>query len=442
MIVQYTDAQIYQPDGTFISSIFVEKGQIVSPQGPPDEIHSLAGKYIFPTFEDAHNHPSGMCRANYHLNLEMAKTQDSLAVLLAPQIKKNSFVIGVRWNENQGGSLTRAFLDDISPEVPLVVVEQSYHRAYLNSSAQEYFQLPSGFPGNKGSGILEEQAWIEWAWPRLHTDVLLFQQSLLEFQQLLLSHGIGAVHDLFLGTRAHLTIYQELLSRNEWKVNLTGYLSPHLLPEVRREQFPFLKGVKLFLDGSFGAYTACLKSPYLNRPEYSGYLWWDLAELQKRIRLSVQQGFFQIALHTIGDGAVEQAIELIRWATQEFGCDLQFRLEHASLLDLEQLEQLIHFQVAFCLQPNFIPGDCEFQDRLGDRTQQLLPLNRYVRSGAKIGFGSDHLPTDPWYGIRATTEAPLTQQRLSWTQAIHYYTLGSASLVQQEHLRGSLVPGK
>lgn len=440
MIVQYTEAHVYQPDGTYASTFFVQDDKVVSPC-VPDQICSLSGKYVFPTFEDAHNHPSGMCRANYHLNLESVNSREALASQLVTPLSQNKFIVGVRWNENQYGSLTRDFLDSISTQIPIVIVEQSYHRAVLNSAAQDYFQVPENFPGNLNNGILEEQAWIEWAWPRLETDVPLFQESLLDFQQLLLSQGIGAVHDLFIGTLPHLQVYQNLLQHHQWKLALAGYLSPHLLPEVRAKDFSFLQGIKLFLDGSFGAYTACLKKPYLKRPRHHGHLWWSLEELEHRIQLGVHQGFRKIALHVIGDRAFAQAVELIRRTKQTYSETLEFRIEHASLLDPKQLDQLVAWGVTFCLQPNFISGDSAFSDRLGERVKELLPLHAYLRAGAKFGFGSDHLPTDPWYGIRATVQAPLTQQQLSFTQAIHHYTSGSASLINKESVRGQLTPG-
>jgi predicted amidohydrolase YtcJ len=75
-------------------------------------------------------------------------------------------------------------------------------------------------------------------------------------------------------------------------------------------------------------------------------------------------------------------------------------------------------------------------------------------AGACLAFGSDWwvAPIDPIAGIyAATTRRPIDgshpggwvpEQKISAREAVHAYTVGSAFASFQDHLKGSLAPGK
>lgn len=441
MILQFENVRVYQPSGSFASTLTLQNQKIIPYHPDPDQKICLEEHYLFPVFEDAHNHPSGMCQANYHLNLEKIASFSELQQTISSYLNQQqpTFFIGVRYSLSD--PLNAKILDTFSHKIPIILVEISYHRAYLNSLAQDFLKVPAHLSGNRGNGILEERAWIEYAWPKLQTEPTFFQKSLLDFQKMLLSYGVGAVHDLFIGNLDHLRAYATLLAEQSWFIALEGYLSSSLLSEVSASDFPFLRGVKLFLDGSFGAKTACLKTPYLDAPNQKGTLWWTFGELQEKLYEVVSRGFHQVALHVIGDQTLKQTIQLLRWAKAEFRDELSFRLEHISLINETEIKTLMELEAFFCVQPNFIPEDAKLGHSLGNRLEHLIPLALYHKNGAKMGFGSDHLPSNPWYGIEAACHAPLASQKISRQEAFYYYTEGSASMVQNKE-RGALIPGK
>lgn len=442
MILRYTDAWVYQREGHFLPSLTVYQGKILAPEIPAERTLSLGGKFIFPLFEDAHNHPSGMAQSSTHLDLSHLNSLEALFFFLREKLSDYpQLLMGVRWN-NTTEPLTANLLDQVAQDRCIIVVESSYHRAVLNSYALNRVAIPSTFPGNHGNGILEEQAWIEYAWPQFYESSQQIHQGLLAFQKHLLSQGIGAVHDLYVGTHAHLEAYRFLIQSKQWKLALVAYISPHLL-HLDLSPFPFIQGVKLFLDGSLGCQSAALEEDYEQvTPPHRGKLWWSLDELKQRIRQTLAKELFAFALHVIGDRAIQQAFELISWARKEYGKLLQFRLEHLSLLTFSQLQQLQALDVAFCPQPNFIPLDQAYLPYLGKRGVALTPLAWFHQEKARCGFGSDNLPSDPWKGIFAAVHALEDSQRLDLPSAFHYYTLGSAELAQQAHVRGSLCPQK
>jgi predicted amidohydrolase YtcJ len=93
--------------------------------------------------------------------------------------------------------------------------------------------------------------------------------------------------------------------------------------------------------------------------------------------------------------------------------------------------------------------------RIGkQRAKDAWSLRSLLEAGTTLAFGSDWwvAPIDPLAGIyAAVTRRPLDgshpegwgpEQKISVAQAVHAYTVGSAYASFQDHIKGSLQPGK
>jgi len=70
--------------------------------------------------------------------------------------------------------------------------------------------------------------------------------------------------------------------------------------------------VKLFSDGSLGAETAALRTPYVGT-DNRGVLIHPLDELTEKVRTAHQQGY-QLEVHAIGDRALETVLDAFEGA--------------------------------------------------------------------------------------------------------------------------------
>src|SRR6058998_4279866 len=114
--------------------------------------------------------------------------------------------------------------------------------------------------------------------------------------------GITSIHDVV--GRAGWMAYQRL--RREGRFRVRVYAMPRdsmLAPLVDAGLSPGfgdpwfrLGAIKVFADGSLGAYTAALAAPYVGRPNDRGVLVHSPAELRSILTTAHRAGF-QIATH-------------------------------------------------------------------------------------------------------------------------------------------------
>lgn len=204
-------------------------------------------------------------------------------------------------------------------------------------------------------------------------------------------------------------------------------------------------GVKLFLDGSLGARTAALRSPYSDDPTNRGILTMEKSELRAAARKA--KAGFQLCIHAIGDRAVELAIEIL---SDEFGAEgcrrLRHRIEHASIVDRNLISKMGKLGIIASVQPRFIYSDSWAGKRLGsERTHHLYPFASFRRSGVLVTAGSDCPVEDPhpFEGLWSATERPGLEigQRMTVAQGLEAYTANAAYASFGENSRGSLAPG-
>jgi predicted amidohydrolase YtcJ len=134
---------------------------------------------------------------------------------------------------------------------------------------------------------------------------------------------------------------------------------------------------------------------------------------------------------------------------------MRHRVEHASVVRDDQLELLKEIKPAISLQPHFIITDWWAKNRLGvERIKWLYRFKTLLESGLTIGFSTDAPvePTNPWETIYAAVTRgkydgvpyyeDTKSESLGVVDALHAYTVGSASVMWSEGELGTLEPGK
>jgi predicted amidohydrolase YtcJ len=208
-------------------------------------------------------------------------------------------------------------------------------------------------------------------------------------------------------------------------------------------------GWKVFLDGTFGARTACLHQPYADAPDQQGMLTNDPAGVLARMEAAHLAGL-QICVHAIGDAANSRALELFAelLARHPVATAPGHRIEHASVLAPGDVERFAELGVMAAVQPLFLRSEHSWVgERLGaDRTERVYPFRSLVAAGVVVA-GSSDAPIeepDPLAGVHAAVArfgvAPA--EALTVEQALRLYTADAARAQRRDAETGAITVGK
>jgi hypothetical protein len=212
--------------------------------------------------------------------------------------------------------------------------------------------------------------------------------------------------------------------------------------------------MKIFTDGSLVGRTAAMTAPFDGEPgDNSGYLQADAGYLTGMI-IAAHQAGWRVAAHAIGDRAIDLALDAFATAANRYPrTDPRHRIEHFAAARPDQ--------VARAAQLGVIPvGQGRFASELGDgmlaavgkQREAWLYRQRSLLDAGLVLPGSSDRPVAagaPLLGIhdmvnrRTATGAPFNDaEAITPAEALRAYTWGSAYASRQEHLKGSITPGK
>jgi predicted amidohydrolase YtcJ len=416
----------------------------------------LKGRRVVPGLIDSHTHLIHQGLLEDRVDLAGARTRAAALTRVrrrAAAHRGPSPLIAERWDDSAWPDPrwpTRDELDAITTRFPLILRRVDGHVAVANTPALR--ALDGWLPGvDVGRGLLVEEASLRLneVWP---TPVPRGVRAVRATQEMALRLGVTTIHDFVvpgylrafqavaaagrLRIRVQATPYVETLDAWSQTGIETGFGGGHLRAG----------GVKLFADGTIGGHTAALRQPYGDEPTNQGRLNWSDAQLGGHVETAARAGL-QPSIHAIGDAAIDQV--LAAYARLEAGRRrrLRPRIEHFEVHDRDQVDRARDLGVVLSMQPNFVGAWSRrghlYHQRFGDdRYRRNNEFRSIRRLGARLAFGSDCMPFDPWWGLESVVRAPHPAQRLPLEEALSAYTLGSAYGLGREDELGSLEPGK
>jgi hypothetical protein len=116
----------------------------------------------------------------------------------------------------------------------------------------------------------------------------------------------------------------------------------------------------------------------------------------------------------------------------------------------DQIKRAVGLELALAMQPMFLylSGEETFENirsLLGsDRANRWKPLRSILDAGGFIAGGSDAPVTkmSPLNGIQACINHPNKRERITIYEALKLFTINGARIGFEEHLKGSIEPGK
>lgn len=469
--------------------------------GPKTQRVDLQGSMVIPGINDVHAHPvEGAYEALYHCAIAPQgdlKTVLSQVTACAERAEPGDWIVGGPWSSLLLAELEKpaslAALDAASKGFPVSLRDDTFHHRWVNSAVLQAAKIGPGSvapPGGiysmadgKPTGVLKEPpAWgpLEALIPAKPAQRL--QKAAASAAQTLNSFGITAVqdavvnHDVLKGWKLADQQGDGLSLRVVLSALLTkpaeaGSPQPPGPPPFTLQDAEGARSArvrpgyaKLFLDGVPMAYTALMLEPYLPHPGHShdfrGVPMFTQPELIATLAALDKQGV-PVKLHSVGDGAVRQALDAIEEVRRVNGPNgPRHQIAHITFVAPQDMARFAKLNVVADVSPMlwfphpFIPL---FEMIVGhERTVHSYPIKSLVKAGALVAGGSDwpagQQTPDPWIGIEGlvtrsnpTGQVPgvlAPQERLSLSEALKIYTINSAKGMGLDTETGSIEVGK
>lgn len=364
------------------------------------------------------------------------------------------------WSESDMPSLSR--LDAAFPTRPVLFIRKDEHSALINSAGMEHCginiesnfeeiflpRLVTGAP----AGIVRDDA-LSYIYSMLPAESEAeFHNKLKAAEREIVKFGITEIHEMKLEI-PQIPMYMNAAQYGSLSgLKVTAYLVA-TAEEIRsRRIVPFtdgnfsLRGIKFFLDGSFGSASAAMKSPF--ESGQNGLLTWkSRSEFKELITESVSRSL-QPAVHAIGDMAVKELLEIYHevYDEQPRLPALPFRIEHAQSTDAADLGLFMGFPLVASLQPIHAISDEAMCRRLlgAERLGEAYRMRSIAERVQKIIGGSDapiesHSPFD---GIAAFVRRNWNSEELiDRKTAIEAFTANPRIATGTEKQRGRIRVG-
>jgi len=456
----------------------------------------LDGHFVAPGFNDAHNHMQayGATLNEVPLNGDAVHSIEELVAAIAERASstpQGAWIVGAGYDHNKLAERrhpTCHELDRVSPDHPVLLNHTSGHFATLNSAAMRLARIgevdvPDGGvvavdDEGRPTGLLEEQA-------QQLVRSLVHPRSVAEMAINLglasdryLSEGITSCQEAgvggILGTAEPVEVaaYQQARRANRLRVRVTMMASVDALHGCAHhaddnEPFALDLGMhtgfgddwlrygatKIFADGSLMGCTAAMFEDFDGQPGNNGYFQMPEARLHELI-LAAHRSGWQVATHAIGDRTVSSVLDAYEFVLQQHPrADHRHRIEHAGMTRAVDVARIARLGVIPVPQARFVSeiGDGMLRaigpDRVGDCYRQrsfldagiTLPgsSDRPVVNGAPLLGLHDLVNQRTASGVSFNPSEALTIE-----EAIHAYTVGSATASFDEQRKGSITAGK
>lgn len=459
----------------------------------PVQIFDAAGACIVAGFNDVHAHSVWFGQTLIEIDLAEAKTPDDVYAAIASRInsfERGDWVICSNFNPLQmTGSVDRDRLDTVALGRPVLIKHRSGHAYTINGVALSLAGVedrPTAQPEGgeivtdetgRATGLLDENA-MRAVQDLLQPEALEpVADALAAASQHYLTEGLTSVTDAGIAggwighTPREFAAYQLAADRGLLKHRSQTMITMDALHELPgHTKDPSARGldagirsgvgderlqigpVKVFTDGSLLGATAAMTQEYAHCQHNHGYMQGDPETMRANVIDAAGAGW-ALALHAIGDAAIDFAIETITQARRIHGPGpLPDRIEHGGVVRDDQIALMADQNIVLVPQPYFISvfGEGMFHNLGPDRATLSYPARRLLDAGMILPGSSDRPVAHgaPLAVIQAFAQR-LTEagnpyginDRITVAEALHAYTVGSARATGWGHKKGTLASG-
>lgn len=448
--------------------------------GSGTKVVDLGGKTVTPGFIDGHCHPAVSGRM--HLRMidcdlrSIAAIQDAVRERAA-KTPPGEWVVGFKYDDTKTAErrfITREDLDAAAPDHPVYIQHRGGHTGYVNSPALAKAGITEASPDPKGGKLGRDPATgrltgrlLERAAGALEDSIPAFGSTTREedraavklITQLFAKAGVTSSTDAF-GTPDDLRAYQDARETGDLSTRIycmIGY--PHIDKMIASgvrtgfgDDWVRVGGMKQVCDGSISERTARLSQPYVGRPNDFGIIVADADELYGYARKAHEAGW-QLGTHANGDVGIGMVCDLYERLQREMPRrDPRYRIEHCTVVTdalVARMKALGAIPTPFA---SYVYFHGEKMPEYGEeRLNHMFALRSFIDAGIRPTMGSDYPPGpfEPMMALQSmVTRTAIDghvwgpKQRITVEEALRVCTMNGAYASYEEHLKGSLEPGK
>ncbi len=475
-------------------------GDAMTVTGDGTMVVDLGGKFVMPGIVDMHAHPfTGVDMGTGSINLS---SPGDLEVVLADikqfvaEHPERDVYLGGNWSIGgalfENDSANKKVLDEIVPDIPVFILSQSGHSAWVNSKALEMAGIdervdnvgsyifdryegtnePSGTARDNGMVLIMNT--LHYLAPEDFAP--FFEKEMERYSK----YGVTAIQPAE-GSITWLQGAALLEKEDRLDVRLfpaLDWLTSQLRTLDDKESLAFIADwesyqtelirphyVKIFGDGGADSHTILMKEPFADSPGNLGSMFLPFDEYREAILGFYSKGL-TVHVHVLGDGTAAQIIDIFEEAEATYpDSDAVLHLSHNQSTDLKDLDRLAALKKAtVSFSPMLAVGhpqmDIFLKTPLGEeRHQKVFPAKAAIEKGLTVGFGSDFPSSlvpepDSFFYMEGwvTRQMPGTNeygtvnadQAISVEQAIRGFTLGGAEALGADYSEqfGSIEVGK
>ena len=463
--------------------------------GPSTEVIELDGRLVIPGFIEGHGHYMSLGRSKMILDLTTATSWDDIVQMVgdaASRAAPGEWVTGRGWHQEKWTSTPEPSVDGVplhselsaaSPENPVNLGHASGHASFANALAMQLAGIDENTPDPLGGTIVRDASGAATGLMR-ETAQLLVSEAIArsgegrsaedvdaEFVRAVelagaeaLAYGVTTFQDAGadFGT---IDRYRALAAEGALPVRLyvmvrreSNEVMDEKLPEYRTvpegNDFLAVRSIKRQIDGALGSHGAWLLENYIDI-DNPGLVLETVEDITGTAEVAIRHGY-QVNTHAIGDRANREVLDLYEkvFAANPDRTDLRWRIEHAQHLNPADVGRFADLDVIASMQGVHATSDGPWlADRLG---RERMIRTSYVwrdilDAGVMIANGTDvpveHIsPIASFYSSVSRRmnngEILSGEHRMTREEALESYTINNAYAAFEEHLKGSLTPGK
>jgi predicted amidohydrolase YtcJ len=508
------------PHFSIAEAIAVKNGKIAA-VGTRDEIKTITGNKtkvidlkgaaVLPGINDSHCHVSdwALTRPPWKLNIRfpVVKSIADIVKMVAEAAGKTppgDWIQGEGWDQgylseclaNPDRLPSREDLDRVAPANPVVLVEYSGHRMWVNSQAFDLAGINNNTPDPVGGRIGRNPVTGE-------CDGLLYEKADLPVRAIVppwtaeqrmkaLPEAMAELNSLGITSftdagveRDKWACYNDTFNQHyndgKWTCRVNMLLHPGERGksglEPMKEAFRFVGcrynfgnewlkvgGVKFIGDGIPPLKTAYMFEPYLDGTfgllETEGN---SLEEQEKSLREMIKlihRNRLQVGIHSTGERTVHIITDQYMQCLEQDPWDARHYVIHSDFSRTEDIKKIGEFAkrtgygIGLNVQSSIKWTISDVMETIvgQDRAAYHWPLRTMLDNGIRVANSSDAPVTYPDWRLgvqgavlresKATGKVSGPEQRISVAEAIATYTINGAWLDHMEDIKGSIEAGK
>ena len=475
--------------------------------GGAEEARKLASKdaqvldygdnYVYPGFLESHSHghfagdrfigQANLMQAS--VTTDYPKYREVIKEFIAKNPQRD-FYLAAGWVENEE-YVTKAYLDEICSDKPLIMQTGGGHSMLLNTKALEWAGIDVAYAKKWGydlvhvdkdgnpDGYICEGPVME-IMPKIPVTLEDAKNYLLAWQDFALKAGFTAVGDagaeIFYkdSPKAYVELEQEgklKLRTYAWMYVTDNIADPKAeiariaaqRAELSGEYFQII-GAKAFLDGVTEAHTAWQNQDYLDQPGYHGAERFNDHDKMVQLIVEADKEGMSVHVHSEGGGATHYMLGCIEDAEKITGnLDQRNVLAHLHFVTDEDVRRMGATGSVPAVPPLWSPkAPGIYEQEVSYVGQELAdqgyPIKSFYDAGANVVFHSDY-PVSPMMDVKLSfytaekrnypkemfggiTSPRNLKEAITREQSLRAMTINVARLFHQEHRLGSIEFGK